>query len=86
MPPKTIRKHTFQIEYRGKNYYFYNWGLYAEEGNQVCEVDISHTPYAEDVEVLKVCCYMSLIHYFKGISVGRNELKTEIRELLGVRQ
>lgn len=65
--------------------YSYQYGqIYDAAGNDVCSVDISHTNYANNEEVLRICCYCALQAYEQGESNGKKDLRKQIRELLWV--
>ena len=74
----------FAITYQDEQYEYKYYQIYDANGNVICDVDISHTNYADNEDILRLCCRCALSAYYEGKNKGQKALRKQIRELLGV--
>ena len=80
---------SFDFTYNNKKY-SYEYGDilgFNELGHayKICEIDISHTNYANNIEVLTICCHCALYTYSQAYNDGISRCKKELRDFLGIK-
>lgn len=52
---------------------------------KLCELDITHTAYANDENVLILCCHCAIKGFWEGVGEGMQEKTRQIKKILNIK-